>query len=189
MKLYTRGGDLGETALFGGGRVGKHHLRIEASGEIDELNAALGLAIVVLEGTLPDPLIEELRTLQEDLFTIGAHLATPAALTGEGAARHLPALPEQRIAQMEGWIDAAYERLPELRNFILPGGTEPAARLHLARTICRRAERRVVALARESDLSPLILSYLNRLSDWLFTLARLANLEAGRQDVLWRGRS
>ena len=146
MKIYTRTGDSGETGLFGGGRVRKDHLRVEAYGEVDELNAAIGLAAVAIEAEGEDEQVERLRTIQEDLFAIGAHLATPETEGGNKAAAHLPALPADRVAQMEGWMDAADRELAELRNFILPGGTEAAARLHLARAVCRRAERRVMTL-------------------------------------------
>jgi cob(I)alamin adenosyltransferase len=191
MKIYTRTGDEGETALFGGGRVPKDDLRVEAYGEVDELNAAIGAAAAAVEDVEDDvgqELLERLRYLQEDLFALGAYLATPSAASGKGAAAHLPPLPLDRIADMERWIDSADERLPPLRTFVLPGGSEAASRLHLARTVCRRAERRVLTLHRHSPLDAGILVYLNRLSDLLFTLARLANLDAGREDVPWTGR-
>ena len=187
MKIYTRTGDSGETALFGGGRVRKDHVRVEAYGEVDELNAFLGFAIVPLEQAGNEELTERLRTLQEDLFTVGAHLATPDPEDNK-AASHLPPLPLGRIEEMERWIDDADARLPALRNFILPGGTELASRLHLARAVCRRAERRVLALTAVSAVDSAIIVYLNRLSDLLFTLARVANLEQGIEDVPWRGR-
>lgn len=186
MKIYTRTGDTGETALFGGGRVPKDDLRVDAFGEVDELNAVLGWAVVSLEDASGKNLVERFRLLQEDLFAIGAHLATPTATEGTGAAASLPSLPAERIASMEGWIDEADRRLNPLRNFVLPGGTEAAARLHVARTVCRRAERRVMTLAANSPVEGTIIVYLNRLSDLLFTLARLANLEAGVEDVPWR---
>jgi cob(I)alamin adenosyltransferase len=186
MKIYTRTGDTGETALFGGGRVPKDHLRVEAFGEVDELNAVVGWVVGSLEGSGGKDLVERLRSIQEDLFAIGAHLATPSATEGSGAAASLPPLPAERIASMEGWIDEADARLKPLRNFVLPGGCETAARLHLARTVCRRAERRVMTLAANSPVEGTIIVYLNRLSDLLFTLARLTNLEAGVNDVPWR---
>jgi cob(I)alamin adenosyltransferase len=187
MKIYTRTGDRGETALFGGGRVPKDHLRVEAYGDVDELNAALGLAIVPLEAQGAAELVQRLRLLQEDLFAIGAHLATPTAGDGGRAAGNLPRIPEERIPEMEGWMDAAEGQLEPLRNFILPGGTEAAARLHLARTVCRRAERRVVPILRSEDLPEAVVVYLNRLSDFLFVMARVANRVAGRPDVPWIG--
>ncbi|HUE95668.1 MAG TPA: cob(I)yrinic acid a,c-diamide adenosyltransferase [Longimicrobiaceae bacterium] len=187
MKIYTRTGDSGETALFGGGRVRKDHLRVEAYGEVDELNAVLGFVAAAAGAAGAGALLERIHTVQEDLFAIGAHLATPD--TAEKAASHLPPLPVARIAQMEGWIDEADARLTPLRNFILPGGTETAARLHLARATCRRAERRVAALLPAAPIDGGILMYLNRLSDLLFTWARTANRDASVEDVPWRGRS
>jgi cob(I)alamin adenosyltransferase len=185
MKIYTRTGDSGETGLFGGGRVPKDDARVEAYGEVDELNSTLGVAAAVLQREGSTQLVERMVTLQSDLFAIGAHLATPEAATSGRGSKHLPPLPEQRIAEMEAWIDAADEQLAPLRNFILPGGSEAAAHLHLARTVCRRAERRVVSLARHSPIDHHILIYLNRLSDLLFTLARLLNRERGTGDVVW----
>ena len=187
MKIYTRTGDSGETGLFGGGRVRKDHRRVDAFGEVDELNAAIGFALVSMEEDGALPLVERMRAVQEDLFAIGAHLATPESPEGH-AAEHLPPLPVDRVAQMEGWIDEADDRLPPLRNFILPGGTELAARLHLARAVCRRAERRVLTLTGDTPIDGTIIVYLNRLSDLLFTLARDANARTGRDDVPWKGR-
>jgi cob(I)alamin adenosyltransferase len=190
LKIYTRTGDEGETSLFGGGRVRKDDVRVEAYGEVDELNAAVGLAIASLESMGSSESVERLRRVQEDLFAIGAHLATPTgSRRGEAAATHLPPLPLARIAEMEQWMDAAEERLPPLKTFILPGGSETAARLHLARTICRRAERRVCHLGESEGIAPEILVYLNRLSDLLFVLARLANVVEDREDIPWVGRS
>ncbi len=188
MKIYTRTGDGGETGLFGGGRVPKDHLRVEAYGEVDELNAVLGLAILHLERQGEVEIVARLRLAQADLFAMGAHLATPPD-GNDGARRHLPSLPEERIGQMEAWMDGADEILPPLRSFILPGGSESAAWLHVARTVCRRAERRVVALARSSEVPATLVIYLNRLSDLLFTFARLANRSAGVEDVPWTGRT
>lgn len=189
MKIYTRTGDGGETALFGGGRVRKDDVRVEAFGEVDELNAVIGWAAAQLEALEDPPFpLDRLRLLQGDLLAIGAHLATPRAAEGSGAAGHLPPLPAPRVEEMESWMDAADTAIPPLRNFILPGGTELAARLHLARTVCRRAERRVLRLGGEANIDGTIVVYLNRLSDLLFTLARLANAAAGRPDVPWQGR-
>ena len=181
MKIYTRSGDEGDTGLFGGGRVPKDHARVAAYGDVDELNSAIGLA----RSTPPaDPTDRLLESVQRDLFAIGGHLATPDA---ERVTRALEkaSLSEQRVAELERAIDAADAELPPLTAFVLPAGSPRAAALHLARTVCRRAERSVVGLARESDVHPLFLVYLNRLSDLLFTLARLANHRAGIRDQTW----
>jgi cob(I)alamin adenosyltransferase len=181
QKIYTRTGDAGETALFGGGRVTKSHPRVEAYGDVDELNAVLGWAAAV---TADGPTRDRLHVLQGDLFAVGAHLATP----DDGAGRPrpwIPAIPEDRVAQMEAWIDEADAVLPPLRAFILPGGSAGAAALHLARTICRRAERRIVRLAHDEPIEPSILVLLNRMSDYLFTVARLENHKAGTADPIW----
>ncbi|MGW8265670.1 MAG: cob(I)yrinic acid a,c-diamide adenosyltransferase [Longimicrobiales bacterium] len=182
MKIYTRSGDEGETGLFGGGRVLKSHLRVAAYGAVDELNAVLGVAVAsVADDEIGSNLIE----LQQDLFSLGASLATPGA--EQGSARPAtPALPLPRIQEMEGWIDAATDETPPLKNFILPGGSRGAATLHLARTVCRRAERAVVRLGQEESIDLEVVRYLNRLSDLLFTYARLENHRAGVPDVLWQ---
>jgi cob(I)alamin adenosyltransferase len=179
-RIYTRTGDTGETGLFGRGRVSKASPRVEAYGEVDELNAAIGWAAA----SASDERIAKLLTsLQADLFAIGAHLAAPGRTAG------LPDLPADRAAEMESWIDAAEAELPELRSFILPGGSNSGAALHVARTVCRRAERRVVALAEAEAVDPAILVYLNRLSDLLFTAARLANHRAGEPETRWEPRA
>lgn len=188
MKIYTRTGDRGETALFGGGRVYKNDVRVAAYGDVDEANSVIGLAIVAVEAGGMDRVAGILRVVQEDLFAIGAHLATPGAVEGDAASRHLPDSPIARIPEMEGWIDEAEEQLEPLRAFVLPGGSEAAARLHLARTVCRRAERSVISLAGTSAIDQGIIAYLNRLSDLLFTFARLANSTAGVGDIPWTGR-
>jgi cob(I)alamin adenosyltransferase len=189
MKIYTRTGDRGETGLFGGQRVGKDHTRVDAYGEVDELNAVVGLAVVQLRIEGQEELARRLQRIQADLFTIGANLATPGPEDGGRESSYIPALPTERVAEMERWIDEADGELEPLRSFILPGGGEAAARLHLARTVCRRAERRVISLAREAHLSEAPVVYLNRLSDLLFTLARLANHRSGVGDVAWEGGS
>ena len=183
MKIYTKTGDGGETGLFGGARIPKDSVRVATYGEVDELNAALGLARALDPPEFADPL---LQSIQRDLFTVGAQLATPdpeklrKALSRSGAA-----LSESDVAALEEAIDDQESRLEPLRNFILPGGAPKAAALHLARTVCRRAERAVVALSRHEQVNPAILRYLNRLSDLLFVLARAANAHAGRPDVKW----
>jgi cob(I)alamin adenosyltransferase len=180
-RIYTRTGDAGTTGLYGGGRVPKSNVRVEAYGEVDELNAVLGWAAnVVQDGSIR----ERLRKLQSDLFTLGAHLATPELPAGRTGPR-MPDLPAERVAELESWIDDADEELPELRSFILPGGSPGAAALHVARTVCRRAERRVVALAGVEKVDPLAIILLNRLSDFLFTMARLEDRRSGHEDVRW----
>jgi cob(I)alamin adenosyltransferase len=181
MKIYTRTGDDGGTALFGGGRVRKHDLRVDAYGNVDELNSVIGWAITELKD---ERSAERLRQVQHDLFAIGSDLATPPAR--ENRVRpSTPVLPLQRVVAMERWIDEADEELPDLRAFILPGGSGGAAALHVARTVCRRAERSAVHLAENEAVNQDVLTYLNRLSDLLFTLARLENLRSGRSDVEW----
>ena len=181
--VYTRTGDDGTTGLIGGGRVRKCDPRLDCSGTIDELNATLGWAAVPSEEiSLPPELRRMLREAQNDLFVIGSHLATPDDGPHKAS---LPPLDEGIVTRLEMQIDAAEAELPPLRNFILPGGTEAAARLHVARTVCRRAERLLVDFALDRPVSAIVLTYLNRLSDWLFVHARLANHRAGVQDVLW----
>ena len=183
MKIYTKTGDGGETGLFGGGRIPKDSLRVAAYGEVDELNAALGLARALEPPEFVDALVQR---IQRDLFTIGAELATPDPdKLHKALSRTSAAIGESDIAALEDAIDGHQSRLEPLKNFILPGGAPKAAALHLARTVCRRAERAVVALSRHEQISPAILRYLNRLSDLLFVLARAANAHAGRPDVKW----
>jgi cob(I)alamin adenosyltransferase len=182
VKIYTRTGDGGETALFGAGRVAKNHPRVEAMGGVDELNAAIGWAISELS---VDRSRERLRSVQHELFSIGAELATPPA--GPGRVRpETPEIQQESIDSLERWIDEMDAELSPLRAFVLPGGTPGAAALHLARTVCRRAERAVVALAETDPVRDQVLAYLNRLSDLLFTAARLENLRAGEADMEWR---
>jgi cob(I)alamin adenosyltransferase len=181
MRIYTRTGDTGETGLFGGGRVAKDDPRVAAYGDVDELNSALG----VVRAAEPSGLFDaELEAIQRDLFAIGGHLATPDPEKVR-AALERASLSPTRIQDFEAAIDTADTELPPLRAFVLPAGTAKAAALHLARTVCRRAERSVVSLAREHPVPELFLVYLNRLSDYLFTLARLANVRDGRGDVIW----
>jgi cob(I)alamin adenosyltransferase len=177
MKIYTKTGDDGSTGLIGGQRTTKSDPRIDCFGSVDELNAAIGWAAVGAGAEL----IRSLRLVQNELFVIGSHLASPDGKTPAS----VPAFDESGIGRLEMEMDAATERLPALRNFILPGGCETSARLHLARTICRRAERLVVGFSQDRPVMPIILTYLNRLSDWLFVQARLANQQAGIPDVPW----
>jgi cob(I)alamin adenosyltransferase len=179
VKIYTKTGDGGETGLFGGPRVRKSDARVEAYGDVDELNAAVGAARALVE----DPEIDaHLARVQEELFRVGAELATPRDAKARTA---LPPLEAASTARLEEAIDAWERELPPLANFVLPGGTRTAAALHLARTVCRRAERRAVALAGDAQVDPAALAYLNRLSDFLFVAARLANRRAHREEPLW----
>ena len=181
MKIYTKTGDAGDTGLFGGGRVGKDHPRVEAYGDVDELNAVLG----TVRSTEQMPRIDEIiARVQRDLFSLGALLATPNRdkMTEQLEKARVD---DARIVELEHAIDDCERELDPLRSFILPGGTPKAAALHVARTVCRRAERRVVALQREIDVPELVVRYLNRLSDLLFMLARVANRRAGAGEVTW----
>jgi cob(I)alamin adenosyltransferase len=181
MRIYTRTGDTGQTGLFGGGRVAKDHLRVNAYGDVDELNSAIGVA----RSTAPAELFDaELEAIQRDLFALGGHLATPDP-TRVRAALEKAELSLDRVTAFERAMDAADQELPPLRAFVLPTGTAKAAALHLARSVCRRAERSTVRLAHEADVPELFLVYLNRLSDYLFTLARLGNHRAGWGEVTW----
>jgi cob(I)alamin adenosyltransferase len=181
VKIYTRTGDEGDTALFGGGRVPKDHPRVAAYGEVDELSSALGVVRATEPTDFFDPLFE---SIQRDLFSIGGQLAAPdPAAVAKALAK--ADLSTDRVAEFERIMDETDDELPALRAFVLPAGTPKAAALHLARTVCRRAERSVVRLAHESQVPGLFIVYLNRLSDLLFTLARLANRRAGVADVTW----
>ncbi len=182
VKIYTRAGDTGETGLFGSGRVPKDHPRIIACGAIDELNAFLGRAVPLLGSELWRG---RLGDTQHDLFTLGSYLASPE-ISGEKAAARLPGLPERRVKEMEAWIDEMEVDLLPLRAFILPGGCASAQELHVCRTVCRRAERSVVALRPADPRVTFAIQYLNRLSDFLFVLARFENRRAGVEDVEWR---
>ncbi len=189
MKLYTRTGDDGSTGLHGGGRVPKTDPRVEAYGQCDELNAALGLARCAADAMHFGLIVECLDELQRLLFEIGADLATPG---DSSARRKVSPITEADITRLEQWIDTASEQCEAQKTFILPGGTELAARLHVARTICRRVERRVIALGAPPTTSGSIDSnvvYLNRAGDLLFALARLANHLAGVSDVPWHPRA
>ncbi len=179
MKIYTKTGDLGETSLLGGARVPKDHLRVAAYGDVDETNAALG-AVRAL--ALP-PLETLLLAIQKDLFAIGAQLADPTHKVASKRAK--AAVTAAHVRRLEKAIDAREAKLPPLRCFVLPGGAPAAAFLHQARTVCRRAERSVVTLAREADVDPRIIVYLNRLSDLLFVLARFENHRAGIAEDRW----
>jgi len=177
-RIYTRGGDSGETSLVGGRRVAKHDLRVEAYGTVDEANAVLGLARLRAKGDLA----AMLARIQNDLFDLGADLATPRGGAKDKGALRIVA---SQVKRLEREIDGCNAKLKPLNSFVLPGGSELAAALHLARTVVRRAERHAVALARREAINPEALKYLNRLSDHLFVLARFANAK-GKKDLLWK---
>ena len=182
MKVYTRRGDSGQTDLFGGRRVAKDDVRVEAYGAVDELNAALGSCAAA---TQQADLREIAERVQHELLDLGSLLATadPKRLAGGGATRPRT----QEVEELEHRIDVLAGEVPPLRRFILPGGSPAAAAFHLARTVCRRAERRTVALDRAEPLGEEPIRYLNRLSDLLFVMARVENHRAGVADVLWQG--
>jgi cob(I)alamin adenosyltransferase len=182
MRIYTRTGDLGETGLFAGPRVGKDMPRIEVCGTIDELSALLG---VVRAESLEPELDGLLQRVQNELFGFGAEVATP-----DPAVQGLQWIGPEQVKALEADIDRHEQTLPPLQQFILPGGTRAAASLHLARTVCRRAERRMVTLIRRSEepISLALMAYLNRLGDLLFVLARYENARSGRTEVPWQGK-
>ena len=178
MKIYTKTGDSGETSLFGGTRVRKDDARVDAYGEVDELNAWLGLALAAT----PDAVfVEPLEQIQRDLFALGAQLADPGDTLAPRVTKAIIA--DADVERLEQWIDRFDGEVPPLRRFILPGGAPEAATLHLARTVCRRAERRMVALTPPVD--PVLVRYVNRLSDLLFVLARAANHRRGVSETEW----
>jgi cob(I)alamin adenosyltransferase len=176
-KIYTRGGDAGQTSLGDGSRVSKLDARIAAYGTVDELNAVVG---VVVAGDCPAPISDVLLRVQNELFDLGADLSVPI----EHSARLR--VTQEQVDRLESDCDAFNADLPELKSFVLPGGTETSAQLHVARTVCRRAEREALAASESHAVSSLTLVYLNRLSDLLFILARAANAAAGREEPLWR---
>lgn len=179
MKIYTRTGDTGTTGLTDGTRILKTDPRIEAYGSIDELNAVVGW---VCATPLSEFMHAELRQIQHELFVVGALLATPHGPMES----KMPQLAADAVTRIEKQIDVWSESLPPLTQFILPAGSESAARLHIARTVCRRAERAMYALGAATDLPDIILQFLNRLSDYFFVLARAANKEAGKTELMWK---
>jgi len=181
-RIYTKTGDDGTTALFGGVRVAKQHERIESYGTVDELNAVIG---IILTHYVASPLREELEQISHLLFTVGADLATPL---DPPPVYEIPRIGMEHCTMLERLIDAHEEILQPLRNFILPGGAASAAFLHLARTVCRRAERHVTALSASENIGDALLPFLNRLSDYLFVAARRANHDSGVADVMWETR-
>lgn len=176
MNLYTKNGDDGSTGLFGGDRVKKNDPRVTAYGEVDELNAVIGTVIASCDD---EPTNKKLRHIQSELFTLGAQLATP------DNQKSSTTINNKHIQQLENWIDEAVAQVEEMKNFILPGGTVVAAGLHLARTVCRRAERATVTLSQQQSVEPKTIIYMNRLSDFLFAQARYANKRDGVEDIPW----
>lgn len=180
FKIYTKKGDDGKTALIGGDRVSKHHIRVESYGTIDELNSHIGLLRAMTAKALG---VESLSGIQDRLFTLGSYLAA-----APGSKMILPGLYEEDVIFLETEIDRMTSKLPELKNFILPGATTEGAQAHVARCVCRRAERLVVFLADNETIEPLIVVYLNRLSDYLFTLARFLDQHFGGTEIAWTPR-
>lgn len=177
MKIYTKKGDTGNTSLFGGQTVPKSSTRIDAYGTVDELNSVLG----IVRSLKPDSTIDQwLDAIQHQLFVLGADLATPYSRE-----TRIDRITEDEISYLEKLIDKMDEELPALKNFILPGGTQAAAQLHLARTVCRRAERITVSCLEDDHVSELTIKYLNRLSDFLFMLGRYENFKSGTKDIPW----
>ena len=181
MKIYTKTGDEGETGLFGGARVSKASLRVEAYGEVDELNSAVGWARVSASDPDLDALLNQ---IQNDLFEVGAELGSTEDRKQKSA---MPLITESQVEGLERAIDKYEEGPPALTSFVLPGGSESASRFHLARCVCRRAERSLVALGAHETVRGEVLRYINRLSDLLFVLARYANHIAGVEDIPWKG--
>jgi cob(I)alamin adenosyltransferase len=182
VKIYTKTGDHGETGLFDGTRVPKDAPRVEAYGDVDELNALLGTVLSFIQDD------EEIRTclltIQHDLFVVGAQLADPSARV-EAKRGEKANFSEAKVTELETWIDQFEASIPPLRQFILPGGSKGGAALHHARTVCRRAERRIVSLSQDTDIAPLLITYMNRLSDFLFVAARLENSRKNRPEIPW----
>lgn len=189
MKLYTKTGDRGDTGLFGGERVRKDHERVQAYGAVDEANSAIGMA-ASSSPPLPPEIAAELPGIMSDLFDVGAELATPTAGENALAQKLVTRVDAARIAELERLIDAVENEVPPLKTFVLPAGTDGAARLHFARTVVRRAEREIVSLSASSSvtLRDDVIIYVNRLSDLLFAWARLTNHRAGVGDVAWSAR-
>lgn len=179
--LYTRTGDKGTTALVGGERVKKNSVRLEAYGTLDEFSSFLGC--VLSDPRCPEELKGQMIEIQTMLFNLGSYLATKPV---EGSEPHVAGLDDEDLEKLEGWIDALDEQTPPLKLFVLPGGCMASARAHVARTVCRRAERRVYDLAEESYVDPRLLRYINRLSDYLFAVARYFNFIEGVEEIVWR---
>jgi cob(I)alamin adenosyltransferase len=181
MKIYTKTGDNGTTGLYNGKRVPKNHVLIEAIGTVDELNALLGAVLAGLNKTDHKLIADIINTLQEQLFIIGSELANPSERRDA-----VYNVSTEQVSQLERWLDDITNQLPPLKYFIIPGGSATSSKLHVARTVCRRAERRLVAAAEQIKINKHILIYLNRLADLLFQLARLANQQSNIPDKLWK---
>lgn len=179
--LYTRTGDAGMTSLVGGARVKKNSVRLEAYGTLDEFSSFLGC--VLSDPKCPAEVRGQLQSVQNILFNLGSYLATEAP---EGEKPAVRGLDEKDMSDLEGWIDALDEQTPRVKAFVLPGGCMTAARAHVARTVCRRAERRILDLAEVAYVDPALISYVNRLSDYLFILARYFNFMEGVEEIIWR---
>lgn len=184
MKIYTKTGDKGETSLYGGTRTSKASARVECYGTIDELNACIGVAKSHIEN---EKLIAQLKKIQFDLFTLGSESATPAdkLMLANGKPRLPLIITDEETLELEKWIDEMDAEIPPLQFFILPGGGKAATFLHVARTVCRRAERGMIELSETDDVRPELIRYLNRLSDYLFILARYVSYEAGEAEEYW----
>ena len=182
MKLYTKTGDKGTTSLFGGKRVEKNSARIKAYGEVDELNSLIGT--IIAQFSEVEPLKEKLLRIQKELFVLGSDLATPLTIKTK-----IPRITKNYVIRLEREIDKWSASLPQLKNFILPGGGKIGAKLHLARAIARRTERSIAELGRTEKINKTALIYINRLSDWLFTLARYVNKQEGITEKIWEGRT
>ena len=178
--VYTRTGDGINTSIIGGDRIPKYSLRLEAYGTVDELSAFIGN--LVADDAVIDQQRVDLLKVQNMLFNIGGYLATPPRLRK----KDVPGLNQDNISEMEEWIDVMDEQLPKLDNFIIPGGCEASAKANLARTVCRRAERRVLQLAAEEEINILVISYINRLSDYLFVIGRYLNKFANYEEIKWQ---
>lgn len=179
MKIYTKKGDKGKTSLLGGTRLPKHHIRIEAYGSVDELNSFIGF---LRDLPIKQHQIENLICIQNLLFTIGSNLAADPKRNKFS----LPALKDSNISDLEKWIDRMNEVLPEMKNFVLPGGNQAVSACHIARSVCRRAERNIVHLSEIDFVEPMILKFMNRLSDYLFVLSRQISFENNIQEIIWK---
>ena len=180
-RVYTRTGDQGTTALVGGSRVKKNSARVHCFGEVDELNSFIGMARTISENEKLQDISSQLSIIQNELFNLGAYLATPPEKSVK-----LSGIDEEQISRLEQWIDLALEGLPELTSFVLPGGNELNAALHLARSVCRRVERELIDLSEKEDVSKIALIYLNRLSDYLFAAARKSSFLKNTPEFLWK---